>query len=68
MRQKDGTPAPSDALVQVDSGSLEGSNVNPARSLVAMIQASRMFDMQIKLMASVDQNAQSSQKLVSTSG
>ena len=32
-----------------------------------MIQAARMFDMQIKLMNSVDQNAQSSQKLVSTS-
>ena len=68
MRLKDRTPAPPDASVQVDSGSLEGSNVNPARSLVDMIQASRMFDMQIKLMTSIDQNAQSSQKLVTPSG
>ncbi len=66
MRQKNGFPAPSDAGVLVDSGSLEASNVNPARALVDMIQASRMFDMQIKLMSSVDQNAQSSQKLIAS--
>ncbi len=68
MRQKDGTPAPSDAKVAVDSGSVEGSNVNAARSLVDMIEASRIFDMQIKLMSSIDQNAQASQKLTASSG
>lgn len=66
MRQTDGSPAPPDAAVRVESGSLESSNVNPARSLVDMIQASRLFDMQIKLMNSVDQNAQSAEKLVTS--
>ena len=47
---------------------LESSNVNAARSLVDMIQASRLFDMQIKLMSSIDQDAQTSQKLTASGG
>jgi flagellar basal-body rod protein FlgF len=66
FRQKDGTPAAPDARVAVDSGALESSNVNAARSLVDMIQASRLFDMQIKLMSSIDQDAQTSQKLTAS--
>ena len=68
LRQKDGTQAPPDAKVAIDSGVLESSNVNAARSLVDMIQASRLFDMQIKLMSSIDQDAQTSQKLTASGG
>jgi flagellar basal-body rod protein FlgF len=64
VRLKDGTTAPSDANVQVKSGSLETSNVNAPRAMVEMIELSRLFDMQTKLMSSTDQNAQASQKLL----
>jgi flagellar basal-body rod protein FlgF len=64
VRLRDGTTAPSDANVQVKSGSLETSNVNAPRAMVEMIELSRLFDMQTKLMNSTDQNAQASQKLL----
>jgi flagellar basal-body rod protein FlgF len=64
VRMKDGSSAPADAAVKVVSGTLEGSNVNAARSLVEMIEFQRMFDMQVKLMSSADQNGQTAQKLL----
>jgi flagellar basal-body rod protein FlgF len=64
IRTKDGTPAPADASVQVQGGALEGSNVNAPRALVEMIELSRMFDMQVKLMSTTDQNAALLQKLL----
>ncbi|HEU0196847.1 MAG TPA: flagellar basal body rod protein FlgF, partial [Nevskiaceae bacterium] len=42
------------------TGALESSNVNPAEALVQMIQLSRQFELQTKLMQTVDQNGQSS--------
>jgi len=65
IRTKDGTPAPADAAVQVQAGAIEGSNVNAPRALVEMIELARLFDMQTRLMSSVDQNAASAQKLLS---
>lgn len=64
MRIKDGSSAPADAAVQVVGGTLEGSNVNAARALVEMIEFQRLFDMQIKLMSTADQNAQTAQRLL----
>jgi len=64
VRTKDGTPAPADAAVQLQSGALEGSNVNAPRALVEMIELARLFDMQTRLMSSTDQNAASAQKLL----
>ncbi len=65
VRLKNGTTAPADAAVLVQSGSLESSNVNAPRAMVEMIELSRLFDMQTKLMSATDQNEQSSQKLLS---
>jgi flagellar basal-body rod protein FlgF len=65
VRTRDGTPAPADASVQVQSGAVEGSNVNAPRALVEMIELARLFDMQTRLMSSADQNAASGQKLLS---
>ncbi len=64
MRQKNGLPAAADATVQVESGTLESSNVNAPRALVEMIELSRLFDMQTRLMNSTDQNEQAAQKLL----
>jgi len=64
VRMKNGTSAPADAGVQIQSGALESSNVNAPRAMVEMIELSRLFDMQTRLMNSTDQNAQDSQKLL----
>ena len=45
-------------------GALESSNVNPADALVQMIQLSRQFEMQTRLMHTVDQNGQASTSLL----
>lgn len=64
VRLKSGQPAPADATVTVVGGSLEGSNVNAGRTLVEMIEFQRLFDMQVKLMSTADQNAQTAQRLL----
>lgn len=61
-------PVPPDATTTVTSGTLESSNVNIASAMVNMIELSRHFDMQIKALHSADQNAQSSTKLLQSSG
>lgn len=53
-----------DASVTVVSGSLEGSNVNPVESLVKMIEISRQFEMQVKMMKSAEDNDKSAAKLL----
>jgi flagellar basal-body rod protein FlgF len=50
--------------VVLDSGMLEGSNVNPAQMMVEMIDLSRRFEMQIRMIRSVEENAQSSNSLL----
>lgn len=50
-------PLPNDSAVRVMSGVLEGSNVNTAETLVDMIGTARRFEMQMKVIASVDQNS-----------
>lgn len=45
-----GEPAPEDASTGLLAGSLEGSNVNAVESLVTMIELSRAFESQVKLM------------------
>jgi len=67
VRLKSGASAESDSTVQVQGGALETSNVNAPRAMVEMIELSRLFDMQTRLMNSTDQNAQASQKLLATS-
>jgi flagellar basal-body rod protein FlgF len=57
FRQKNGQSAPVDASVNVASGTLEASNVNSVDALIGMIDQSRFFDMQVKLMQTADQNA-----------
>jgi flagellar basal-body rod protein FlgF len=59
---------PADAATTVTSGTLESSNVNVASAMVNMIELARHFDMQIKALHSADQNAQSTTKLLQSSG
>jgi len=49
FREVNGGALPEDPLASVTSGSLEGSNVNATTALVQMIEASRAWETQIKL-------------------
>lgn len=65
FRAADGSDLPADATARVDSGALEGSNVNPVESMVAMIAAARQFEQQMKVLTSAEQKEQSATKLLS---
>lgn len=67
MHLRGGGQAPADASVQVASGVLEGSNVNPSTALVKMIELSRQFEMQIQAIHNADENARASSQLLQAS-
>ncbi len=64
MRLKDGTTAPPDASVQLSVGALEASNVNAVEAMVNLIDLSRQFEMQVKMMETAKQNDQQTARLV----
>lgn len=65
MRLRDGEAAPPDASVRLKAGALEGSNVDPTAALVNMIDLSRQYEMQIKMMSAAKDNARVTQQLLS---
>jgi len=67
LRLTAGGKAPTDETVTVASGALESSNVNPALSLVNMIELQRLYELQIKSLNSTDTNEQSAERLMLTS-
>jgi flagellar basal-body rod protein FlgF len=48
---------PADGLVQVESGTLETSNVNAVNELTNILALSRQYEMNVKMMKSVDENS-----------
>ncbi len=64
FRLRSGNPAPADANVRLVTGALEMSNVNPAKSLVSMIELSRQFDLQMRVIRTVDENDRSATKVL----
>jgi flagellar basal-body rod protein FlgF len=70
MPREDGT-SPSlaqDEEARVVSGALEGSNVNPLESMVAMIANAKRYEMQLKVIESANENAQRANSLLSLQG
>lgn len=65
FRQSNGQPAPADAVVTLAPGALEASNVNSVQALISIIDQSRFFDMQVKLMQKADENANRATQLMS---
>ena len=57
---------PADAAARVQSGALEGSNVSPVESMVAMIAAARQFEQQMKMLQTSQEREQSATKLLSS--
>ena len=58
---------PADADLRLMPGMLEGSNVSPVKSMVEMIATSRGFDMNMKVITTVDDNEQKANQLLSAS-
>lgn len=68
IRLIDGTQAPSDASVNVASGTLETSNVSAVGALVNMISLQRQYEMQIKMMSTAQENSTASSRLLQLGG
>jgi len=67
FRTRGGAPADSDPTVTLESGAIEGSNVNAVSSMVDMINLARQFDMHMKMLQSADSNAQRATQLLTAS-
>ncbi|MFS2051946.1 flagellar basal body rod C-terminal domain-containing protein, partial [Variovorax sp. CT11-76] len=61
-------PLPSDATARVETGALEGSNVNPIETMVGMIAAARQFDSQLRLLQSAQDSDKSAAQLLNVQG
>ncbi len=55
---------PADANARVQDGALEGSNVSPVETMVAMISAARQFEAQIKMMQTAEANEKAAAQLL----
>lgn len=64
MAQRDGMPGEPDASVRVRSGYIEGANISAVDSMVSMINHSRMYEMQVKLMRTAETMAENSSRLM----
>jgi flagellar basal-body rod protein FlgF len=67
FRAKDGADLDADPTARVQTGALEGSNVSPVASMVAMISAARQFEQQMKMLQTAQDREQSATKLLSSS-
>lgn len=64
LRLPEGEVAPADASVRIVSGALEQSNVNIAKTLVNMIELSRQYEMQVKVIATAEEDADAAAQLL----
>jgi len=64
LRLKSGAPVPADAAVSLVTGSIETSNVNIIEAMVNMIELSRLFEMNIKMMKTAQENETASNRLL----
>ncbi|MCK9395768.1 MAG: flagellar basal-body rod protein FlgF [Methylobacter sp.] len=61
---KNGKLLPADASVSLSTGTLEGSNVNAFVAMTEMLELSKNFELQTKVMKSVNENSAMSAKLM----
>lgn len=64
FRTRDGQPLDADATVQVVNGTLEGSNVNAVNELAYIITQSRLFDMNVRMMKSAQDNDEAAARIL----
>ncbi|EMH4161469.1 flagellar basal body rod protein FlgF [Pluralibacter gergoviae] len=66
-RAERGAVLPADPRITLQSGVLEGSNVTPVAAMAEMIDSARRFEMQMKVISSVNDNEQKANQLLSLS-
>ncbi|EDQ00713.1 flagellar basal-body rod protein FlgF [Shewanella benthica] len=59
-----GDNAPADAFITLESGAVEGSNVNAVSEMVALISIQRQFEMQVKMMKTAEEMDKASSALM----
>lgn len=64
MHVKDGTTLEASSDVSLVQGALEGSNVNAIGAMVDMIELSKNFELQTKVMKNADDNSRASARLM----
>jgi len=64
MRHADGAKVPADASVYLTAGALEGSNVNTVNAMVDMIELSRRYELQVKMMKTAGDIEESSTSIM----
>lgn len=57
---------PADASARLQDGALEGSNVSPVETMVAMIAAARQFEQQMRMLQTAEGNEKAAAKLLSS--
>ena len=67
IRTKSGEQLQQDNSVQVISGYLEGSNVNAVEEMTSIMELSRRFEMNIKVMNTVRENENASARILERS-
>lgn len=68
LRSVDGVPLAADAAVKLTPGALEGSNVSAVGAMVQMIEISRQYELQVRLMQAAEKADQASTRLLSLNG
>lgn len=65
MRPRDFAGAlPADELVRVESGAIETSNVNAVNELTSLLALSRQYEMNVKMMKTIDENGASASSVM----
>lgn len=64
FRTADGNALDADEAARLQAGALEGSNVSPVETMVAMIAASRQFEQQMKSLQTAEQREQAASRLL----
>ena len=68
FRPVQGDTLDADANARLQSGALEGSNVNPIEAMVGMIAVSRQFEMQMRMLQNGETNDKTASQLLNTNG
>lgn len=68
FRAADGNELDADPAARLQSGALEGSNVNAVETMVAMIAAARQFEQQMRLLTSAETNDKAAAQLLNING
>jgi flagellar basal-body rod protein FlgF len=68
FRALSGDPLNADDAARVQTGMLEGSNVNAIEAMVGMIQTARQFEAQTRLMQTAESNDRAAGQLLNLQG